>query len=609
MLGLAGLLGAGSPALAQPLAQGVPFAAPVRYDGQAAVRVENPTAEQLEMLLSLAEEPLQCGLPQPGQPSVWRVRWERLDRLAELGIAAEVVTPDLQRELDIENQRLAGAQLAENADYFADYRTYEQMSLRVNELVDQYPGMASRFSIGTTAGGRDIFGIRIARPGAPADQPAILLNTLIHAREWITGTTGMYIADELLRRYGKEIQATQALDRFHILLIPVLNPDGYVHSWTTDRFWRKNRRNNGDGSFGVDLNRNFGFQWDPPLTASTWPEDMTYRGPAAFSEPETAALRDFVTARPYIRAYFDIHSFSQLIMSPWAYTSTVPPRSAEYAAWNVIMQTGIARREGVLYRAGQLSRILYRTSGSSADWAFGSRGIPAWGYELRSTDSFVLPTSEILPSGREVLQGLLDFADGFERPLLISAGLTPSTPTEALPSAHVVSPGSTTTRLWIDVRPGTGQFQAGSLRAAVRLGRFGEFTPVTLTPESGNASRWWFTLPAMVCGSELFLDITAQTTTGQTVALAAGGPGGLSIRARSASASSTGQTFPCPTCRANFNADEFTNLDDLGDYISAYYEYVNTPPWPIWMDVSGDMELNLDDLGDFITLYYAGQCN
>ncbi len=105
---------------------------------------------------------------------------------------------------------------------------------------------------------------------------------------------------------------------------PCRHPDGYSYTWTNNRLWRKNRRPNPNGSTGVDLNRNWGYQWGGE-GASTSQGSDTYRGASGFSEPETQAIRDFITNRPYIRAHVDVHSYSQLILSPWGYTPALRP--------------------------------------------------------------------------------------------------------------------------------------------------------------------------------------------------------------------------------------------------------------------------------------------
>jgi carboxypeptidase T len=103
---------------------------------------------------------------------------------------------------------------------------------------------------------------------------------------------------------------------------PMVNPDGHEYSRTEDRWWRKNRRPNPDGSFGVDPNRNYGYLWGTldVSTSSHVPSDETYVGPHAFSEPETRAMRDLIAGERF-RGVITYHSFSQLILYPWGYTA------------------------------------------------------------------------------------------------------------------------------------------------------------------------------------------------------------------------------------------------------------------------------------------------
>ena len=133
--------------------------------------------------------------------------------------------------------------------------------------------------------------------------------------------TGMFLADRLVESADTDPRVHALLSRAEIFVIPVVNPDGYFFTWSdsANRLWRKNRRNNGDGTFGVDNNRNWGYEWGG-AGASTQTSSETYRGTGPFSEPETAAMRDFFNARPNIVSNIDFHSYSQLVLSPWAYT-------------------------------------------------------------------------------------------------------------------------------------------------------------------------------------------------------------------------------------------------------------------------------------------------
>src|SRR4029450_12339336 len=114
------------------------------------------------------------------------------------------------------------------------------------------------------------------------------VNGCQHAREWIAVMTPMYVADALVREYGRDARITAALDRVDFYIVPVTNPDGFEFTYTPppvgDRMWRKNRRNNGNGSFGVDLNRNWSVDWGGPNSTSTSPSSETYIGTGPFSE-------------------------------------------------------------------------------------------------------------------------------------------------------------------------------------------------------------------------------------------------------------------------------------------------------------------------------------
>ena len=83
----------------------------------------------------------------------------------------------------------------------------------------------------------------------------------IHAREWISPATAMYIATYFTEMYGTDSELTAILDKVTFHIVPMQNPDGYEYSHTNERLWRKNRRDNGGGVYGVDLNRNFDWQW------------------------------------------------------------------------------------------------------------------------------------------------------------------------------------------------------------------------------------------------------------------------------------------------------------------------------------------------------------
>ena len=215
------------------------------------------------------------------------------------------------------------------------------------------------------------------------------------------------LADDLLTNSAHE-PVTTWLSTSEIWVVPMVNPDGHEHSRTTDRLWRKNRRTNFDGSIGVDPNRNYGYMWGTLNidTSSHTPSDETYVGPRAFSEPETRAVRDLI-GRELFRGVITYHSYSQLILYPWGYTTDPIADPTDRDAMTALaakMSTRIKAVHGEDYIAKQSSK-LYPTAGDTTDWTYGVYGIPAFTIELRPRTAmeggFILPASQIQPTFEE----------------------------------------------------------------------------------------------------------------------------------------------------------------------------------------------------------------
>lgn len=110
----------------------------------------------------------------------------------------------------------------------------------------------------------------------------------MHAREWITSKTTEYIAYTLLTKYASDAAIKAVVDKFDFYITPVVNPDGFVYSQTTDRLWRKNRQTvSGNSCVGRDINRNWPYQWSATGGASTDPCSETYKGKKAVPTVDT----------------------------------------------------------------------------------------------------------------------------------------------------------------------------------------------------------------------------------------------------------------------------------------------------------------------------------
>jgi len=185
------------------------------------------------------------------------------------------------------------------------YRSYEESSRIFQEYEKEYPNFFRLDSIGKTWEKRDINLITISKDIKSADlKPALFFTGTIHAREWIGHELAIEFTKYILENMDHDLRLQKYLEKATIYMVPCANPDGYEYSKNHFSFWRKNRRANADGTFGVDLNRNFPIGF----VSSTKPESNVYGGPSPFSEPETRALRDFVESHENITIALDYHS-------------------------------------------------------------------------------------------------------------------------------------------------------------------------------------------------------------------------------------------------------------------------------------------------------------
>lgn len=164
--------------------------------------------------------------------------------------------------------------------------------------------------------------------------------------------------------------AKQILNRFDVHIVPILNPDGYEYSRNRDRAWRKNRgRNFFPLCRGADLNRNFDVAFGTVGVNKNNPCSLIYCGKSAFSEKETQAFRDYILSiKDSLGAYVGFHSFSQLLMYPYGYSSNLPKSNDKLKKLATLAQQAIKSKQGEDYRIGNIYSAIYPASGSSLDW-------------------------------------------------------------------------------------------------------------------------------------------------------------------------------------------------------------------------------------------------
>lgn len=267
------------------------------------------------------------------------------------------------------------------------YHSYQELASELKALVASYPTLARLFVIGRSLENRNIYALKISdRPGLAEDEPGVAFFGCHHAREWISVEVPFLIGKYLLENYRRDSQVKALVDSAEIWIVPLVNPDGLEYSILNYRLWRKNRRLNRDGSYGVDLNRNYAYGWAyDDLGSSPEPASSVFRGTAPFSEPETEAVRNlFQTLR--IQAAISYHSYSQLILYPWGYVDQPAEDQLLFQQLAEDMATLIYQVNGRVYQPGQAASSLYVTNGDFTDWAYGFYRIPAFTIELPPVD-------------------------------------------------------------------------------------------------------------------------------------------------------------------------------------------------------------------------------
>lgn len=391
---------------------GAPFA------GRCVVRVRTTSQDQLDRVLKIVEDVWSERIGQ-GLLDI-DVRVVDLSRLDAIGVPYDVLIEDLQAHADAHEQdmmRVRRAQLEQRPEgyqrggqvhddaWFETYRTLDEITEYMNNVAMLRPDLATIEVIGQSWEGRDMFSITISGVDTEAnpieDRPALFIFSTVHAREWIAPMTTSYIASKLVAEYDADEHARMLLDRARVVVVPVGNPDGYVYTWSDERFWRKTRRDNGDGRFGVDINRNWGLAWGGEGSSRSTSSN-TYRGELPFSEPETRALRDVaIGLGDSLVGHIDYHAYGRLILWPYGFSSraiTPAPFDQELIDVATCMAHTISDTTGVSYTPMQ-SIDLYPAAGTSKDWFFGV--MHSISYTLELGTSFAAPTSQILPTGME----------------------------------------------------------------------------------------------------------------------------------------------------------------------------------------------------------------
>ena len=299
-----------------------------------------------------------------------------------------------------------GARASDFPSADARYHNYAEMSAEVARIATANPSLVRRISLGRSHQGRDIWAAKVSDNVATDEaEPEVLLTHGQHAREHLTIEMGLYLLRELTGAYGTDPRVKAAVDSRETWIVFNLNPDGAEYDVATGRYrsWRKNRQPTPrSSSVGTDLNRNWGFRWGCCGGSSGSPSSLTYRGPAAWSAPETRAVRDFVDSRvvggrQQIRTAIDFHTYSELVLWPfgWTYDDVTTGMSRDEYDTFAALGGAMAGTNG--YTPEQ-SSDLYVTDGSIDDWLWGVHRIFGYTFEMypRSPIPGFYPADEVI---------------------------------------------------------------------------------------------------------------------------------------------------------------------------------------------------------------------
>lgn len=270
-------------------------------------------------------------------------------------------------------------------DRDTQFHTYDEMVEALTSLEKEFGALAKVSSIGKSIENRDIWAIRISDDSdTQQEKKAIVYMGTHHAREHVSTEIPLMFAEELLNRSVTDVDIQALLKKIEIFIIPMVNPDGALHDikGKNYKWWRKNRRVNRGGSYGVDLNRNYSYGWGTGGSSSS-PTSDVYMGQAPFSEPETQAIRDFFTARTNVTIALSFHTYSELILYPWGGRDS--GIGGEDETLFKKMATDMATMNN--YTPMQSSE-LYIASGDTCDWLYGERSVYCFTFELSPASMF-----------------------------------------------------------------------------------------------------------------------------------------------------------------------------------------------------------------------------
>lgn len=399
------------------------------YSNHKLIRITPETEDQIEFLRRMQEDEdlwnvdFWSGARDIGNEVVLRIpasAWQNMTqtfdtKLFDISILNENLQDIVDREkAQVNGSRRKGSRSSSTTTTRSPIGHYASYSSMRDYVYQSYQNNLDVVKLilfpNVTHENRDLW---ILKLGEESNRPkkGIFIEGGAHAREWLSPATVLFIFDQLLKDY-RRITLTRGADNnnndnadteltdddvtmcllkeYDFYFLPLLNPDGYEFTHTSERFWRKNRKpffsiEENRYCHGVDLNRNWGHGWGGKGSSARACSD-TFRGPTPFSEGETFATKEFLEEKKDdIKMYVSFHSFGQFILTPWGNDRGNPYPRDYFDLYNVAIKgvRGLRRllipgseiENAGVYSIGPAAAVLYEASGSSDDWIKAVAGI------------------------------------------------------------------------------------------------------------------------------------------------------------------------------------------------------------------------------------------
>ncbi|XP_065600017.1 carboxypeptidase B2 [Cyrtonyx montezumae] len=329
--------------------------------------------------------------------------------LRQLTIAHKVLMRDIQGL--IEKQTLNDTvNPRSSSSYYENYHSMTEIYHWMEETVRVHSDLLEKIYIGSSYEKRPLYVLKLSkRQGNP--KSAIWIDCGIHAREWISPAFCLWFIGHAIHLRERDQIMTTLLEHFDFYVMPVMNVDGYEYTWSkpSNRLWRKSRSSHSNsGCIGTDMNRNFDAKW---CGRGASPNECyeTYCGPYPESEPEVKAVARFIRDhKDIIKAYITMHSYSQLVLFPYSYTTDKSKDHDELESLAKKAANAIRRTTKKIYKLGPGAQTIYLAPGGSDDWAYDLGIKYSFTFELRDTGTygFLLPSAQIRPTCIEALSAV-----------------------------------------------------------------------------------------------------------------------------------------------------------------------------------------------------------